>query len=101
MTQISEPFDFSVEDKLLKNPKNAAVYLAEILESGDIELFQEGLRHVAKAQEGGVRAIAEQAHLDRANLYKSLSKKGKPQFDTVNKMLSAMGLQITITPAHQ
>ena len=100
MTQLSEPFDFGVEDKILRNPENAAIYLAEILESGDIELFQEGLRHVAKAQEGGVRAIAEQASLDRANLYKALSKKGEPQFDTVNKMLSAMGLQITITPVH-
>jgi probable addiction module antidote protein len=101
MTQTSEPFDFGIEDRLLKNPRNAAVYLAEILESGDIALFQEGLRHVAKAQEGGVRAVAEHAHLDRANLYKSLSKNGKPQFDTINKMLAAMGLQITITPAHQ
>ena len=55
------------------------------------------LRHVAKAQEGGVRGIAQQADLDRANLYKALSKKGKPQLETVSKALSALGLRFTVT----
>jgi DNA-binding phage protein len=50
MGQASKPFDFGVRDKLLRDPDNAAIYLAECLESGDFELFQEGLRHVAKAQ---------------------------------------------------
>jgi probable addiction module antidote protein len=100
MTQLGRPFDFSSRNELLRDPENAAIYLAEFLESGDMELFQEGLRHVAKAQEGGVRAVAEQADLGRTNLYKALSRKGNPQMVTVNKMLAAMGLKLTVTPAH-
>lgn len=95
MTAPSKPFDFKLRD-----PENAAVYLAECLEDGDIALFQEALQHVAKAQEGGVRAVAEHADLNRENLYRALSKSGKPQLETVSKMLSAMGLRFTITQAH-
>jgi probable addiction module antidote protein len=99
MTQLGRPFDFSSRDELLRDPENAAIYLAEFLESGDMELFQEALRHVAKAQEGGVRAVAEQADLGRTNLYKALSRNGNPQMATVNKMLAALGLKLTVTRA--
>lgn len=101
MTQLGRPFDFSSRDELLSDPENAALYLAEFLESGDMELFQEGLRHVAKAQEGGVKAVAEQAELGRANLYKALSKRGNPQMGTVTKMLAALGLKLTVMSVHQ
>ena len=100
MTGTSAPFDFGLRDKLLRNPENAALYLAECLEDGDIELFQEALRNVAKAQEGGVRAVAKHADLNRESLYKALSKEGKPQLATISKMLSALGLRLTITAAH-
>lgn len=100
MTDTSEPFDFGSRDELLRDPENAALYLAEYLEEGDMALFQEALRTVAKAQEGGVRAVAKQADVSRENLYRALSKTGKPQLDTVAKTLSALGLKFTITPAH-
>lgn len=99
MTRASRAFDFDQYDELLRDPRNAAAYLAEFLESGDMELFQEGLRHVAKAQEGGLKALADQANLGRESLYKSLSKTGNPQMATVNKMLSALGLKLTVTAA--
>lgn len=57
MTRASRPFDFDKYEYLLRDPETAAVYLADFLESGDMELFQEGLRHVAKAQEGGIKAV--------------------------------------------
>lgn len=99
MSRASRPFDFEAYDELLRDPKNAAVYLAEFLESGDMELFQEALRHVAKVQEGGIKAVAEQAELGRESLYKSLSKKGNPQMATVNKTLAALGLKLTVIAA--
>lgn len=98
MTEVSRPFDFGVRDELLRDPDNAALYLGDFLESGDIELFQEGLRHVAKAQEGGVRAVAAEANLNRESLYRSLAKDGKPKMETVTKMLTALGLKMTVTP---
>jgi probable addiction module antidote protein len=99
MISPSKPFDFSFRDELLRDPENAAIYLAECLEDGDMELFQEALRHVAKAQEGGIKAVAEHADLNRENLYRALSKSGKPQLETISKMLSAMGLRFTVTAA--
>ena len=68
MTAASEPFDFSVRDELLRDPENAAIYLEGCLEDGNMELFQEALRNVAKAQAGGVKAVAEQASVNRENL---------------------------------
>ena len=100
MSGTSEPFDFSLRDKLLRDPENAALYLAGCLEDGDIELFQEALRNVAKAQEGGVRAVARQGTLNRENLYKALAKEGNPKLATISKMLSALGLRLTVTSAH-
>ena len=98
MTATSEAFDYSLRDQLLRDPENAAIYLAECLEDGDIELFQEALRTVAKSQKGGVRAVAKQADLNRESLYKALSRQGKPQLATVSKMLAALGLRFSIRP---
>jgi len=100
MTAPNKPFDFSGRDELLRDAEQAAIYLEECLVDGNIELFQEALHTVAKAQEGGVRAVAEQANLNRENLYRALTKKGKPQMETITKMLSALGMRISITAIH-
>jgi probable addiction module antidote protein len=100
MSAPSKPFDFSMKDELLRDPENAAFYLEQILEGGNIELFQEALRHVAKAQEGGVAGIARKANVSREHLYDALSKDGNPRMETVNKILSALGLRFSITQAH-
>jgi len=100
MTEPSKQFDFGGRDELLRDPDLAAVYLDECLVDGDLALFQEALRNVAKAQEGGVKAVAAQADLNRENLYRALSKKGNPKMETVTKMLSVLGMRITVTPIH-
>jgi probable addiction module antidote protein len=79
LTCLGKPFDLSARGELLRDPENAAVYLEEILESGNIELFQEALRNVAKAQEGGVKGVAAKANLNGENLYDAFSAKGKPK----------------------
>ncbi len=91
------PFDFSGRDELLKNPENAALYLEGCLIDGNMELFQEALGNVAKAQ-GGMTALAEETNLTRQALYRSLSKDGNPQMDTITKVLHAMGMRISIVP---
>ena len=101
MTSASKPLDFGFRDELLRDPEHAAFYLEQILESGNMELFQEALRNVAKAQDGGVSAVARKANVSRENLYDALSRTGKPQMETVTKTLSALGLRFAITPAHR
>ena len=91
----SKAFDFSSRDELLKDPKYAAVYLEECLADGDMELFQSALKDVAKAQ-GGMQNLANTTHLNRENLYKALSKNGKPQMETITKVLGALGMRLSI-----
>ncbi len=98
----SRPFDFDNYDELLRDPENATIYLAEFLgKRRHGAVSGKALRHVAKAQAGGVKGVAESANLSRVNLYKALSRKGKPQMETVYKTLTALGLHFTITPAQQ
>ena len=101
MSQASRPLDYSFRDELLRDPENAAFYLEQVLEGGDIQAFQEALLNVAKAQEGGVSAVAKKAKLNRENLYDALSRNGKPQMETVTKTLSALSLRISITADHR
>lgn len=93
----SVPFDFSSREELLKDSKNAAAYLEGCLEDGNMELFREALQHVAKAQ-GGMKALAMETELGRESLYKALSKKGKPQMETITKVLHALGLRFSLQP---
>lgn len=51
MTGPSKPFDFSGLYELLRDPEYAAIYLSDILATGDIELVEEALKDVAAAQE--------------------------------------------------
>ncbi len=97
--KASVPFDFTIRDELLKDPKNASVYLEECLADGNLELFQESLKHVAKAQ-GGMSALAAETNLTREALYRSLSKKGNPKMDTITKVLNALGMRISIVPTN-
>jgi len=93
----SVPLDFSGRDELLKDPKHAVAYLEECFVDGNLELFQEALRDVAKAQ-GGMSALARETKISREALYRALSKKGNPQFETIFKVVSAMGFKFSIVP---
>lgn len=98
MTHPAKPFDFSGRDALLRDPEHAALYLADFLETGDLDLFCEALRHVAKAQAGGVTGVARKADLSRENLYDALSRTGNPTMETVTRTLAAMGLALSVRP---
>ncbi len=97
MTRTSRPFQ-ELSDELLKDPETAALYLEEILQDGDMELFKVALKNVASARLGSVKALADEANLGRESLYKSLSKSGNPKLETLNKVLSASGLRFSIVP---
>ena|SRR5271155_5432544 len=83
--------------KFLKDPKVAVVYLEECLQDGNMELFTAALKHVAEAR-GGLSTLAKKTSLNRESLYRTLSQNGNPRLDTLNKVLSAMGLRIGVLP---
>ena len=59
--------------------------------------FKEALKNVADARVGGMSALAESTNITRESLYRALSEKGNPRFDTLNKVLHAVGLRISVT----
>ena len=59
--------------------------------------MQAAIGDVAKAR--GMGQIAEAAGVGRESLYKSLSKDGNPSFQTIVKVVQALGGRLTIQAA--
>jgi len=99
MTKAKPSTSFNAtSDQLLQDPETAAMYLEEILIDGDIELFKQALKEVASARVGSMAELARETDLAREALYRSLSRKGNPRLDTLNKVLHAAGLRLSIAP---
>ena len=86
---------FDIADYLDSN-EMIAEYLNTVLEQGDHSDVITAIGHVAKAM--GMGKIAEETGLSRPSLYKALSEGSKPQFETIMKVLRAIGGQIKIDP---
>ena len=81
----------------LKDPKFAHIYLNTLFEDSETtpsEIIQ-ALGDIAKAQ--GITDISRKTGLSRESIYKSLSGKTNPRFDTIFKIIKALGLSITVT----
>ena len=87
------PFDASdyLDDEVV-----IAEYLAAALEDPDPGAFLDAVADVAKAK--GMTAVAERAGLGRESLYKALRRGAQPRFDTVRRLLHALGVEIEIVP---
>lgn len=83
-------------NKALKDPKEAARYLNAAAEENDQALIIAALAQVAKAH--GLSRTAKMAAISRMGLYKTLSKKGNPEFRTFMGVLRASGLQMSFRP---
>ena len=87
--------DYKTSD-YLKTPEDIAAYLNEVLEEDDPKLLMLALRNVADAT-GGISALAEQTGLNRESLYKTLSGKRNPGIETINMILHAFKLRLSVT----
>nr|WP_218961604.1 hypothetical protein [Leptospirillum ferriphilum] len=72
--------DEAMAELFLEDATFATRYLNEILEEGDQADLLIALRQMAKAF-GGAPKIAEKAHLDPTQLYRTLSQPGDAQPD--------------------
>jgi probable addiction module antidote protein len=79
----------------LQTADDIAAYLEAVFEDGDPELITHALGAVARSQ--GMTEIARRTGLGRQSLYKALSPDGRPEFDTVLKVVQALGLKLTVT----
>ncbi len=86
---------FDIAD-YLDNTEMITEYLNEVLVYGSEADLLVAIGHIAKSI--GMTKIAQESGLSRPSLYKALSDGSKPQFDTIIKILKAIGLQIQINP---
>lgn len=78
----------------LDSPEMIHEYLKAAFEDGDSELLIVAIGNVAKAK--GMSEIARKTNLSRQNLYKALSPGGSPKFNTIKKVIEALGCKLAI-----
>jgi len=87
--------DEAMADVYRNDPAYAVQLLNAILADGDQSEFLIALRQMAKAF-GGVQAVAEQAHLNPTQLYRTLSPDGNPALSSFSAILNAMGMRLSV-----
>jgi len=80
----------------LDSEEMIAEYLNQALASGDTDLLLSAIGDVAKAR--GMAQIARDTGLGRESLYKAFAAGAKPRFDTVLKVLRALGVEMHAYP---
>jgi probable addiction module antidote protein len=88
------PFDAS---DYLDTEDVIAEYLAVALEDPDSDAFLAAVCDVAKAR--GMTDVAANAGLGRESLYKALKPGAQPRFDTVRRLLTALGVRLDVVAA--
>ena len=90
MALKTTPFDPA---EYLEDEASCTNYLNSAFESGDPAIIADALGVIARAK--GMSSVAKETDLGRESLYKALSKKGNPEFGTIIKVMSSLGLQLT------
>jgi probable addiction module antidote protein len=80
----------------LDSPEAIAVFLNEILEENNPALLASALGDIARAK--GMTDIAKSTGITREALYKALRPDSAPRFDTLNKVISALGVRLVAEP---
>jgi probable addiction module antidote protein len=79
----------------LDSDKAIRAYMEEAIATQDAAFIASALGVVARAR--GMSQIAKKAGLSRESLYKALSADGNPAFDTMIRVLGALGLKFSVT----
>lgn len=83
----------------LDNDTVIAEYLNAALEDENPDVFLHAIADVAKAR--GMSQLAKDTGLGRESLYKALAPGAKPRYDTVLKLIRALGVDLHTIPAHR
>jgi probable addiction module antidote protein len=86
ITKVWDPAEHLVTET------DMAMYLEAALNEGDPRVIAAALGDIARAK--GMTQIAKQTGLGRESLYKALSVDGNPEFSTIMKVISALGLKL-------
>ena len=88
MTQFTH---FDAAD-YLDNEETIAAYLTEALDDPDPDMFIIAVKTVARAR--GMTQLAKDSGLGRESLYKALSPGAKPRYETIMKVVRALGVKL-------
>ena len=80
----------------LQNPVFAIGYLNEALVDEDPQVFLIALQDVLKAQQNSIATVAQKSQMSRQNVYRMLSKRGNPQWKSLNALFNTLGLQMQL-----
>ena len=78
----------------LETDEDIRGFLREVANTGDTADFIHALNITARAK--GMTKVAEQVGVTRASLYKSLSENGNPRFETIHKVVEALGCKLAV-----
>lgn len=84
--------------KYLESEDDIAAYLNAALEDGDTAIIAAALGDIARAK--GMTQLAKETGITRDGLYKALSPSGNPSFETVQKVVRALGLKLDVALAN-
>ncbi len=79
----------------LKTDEDIKIFLKESADTGNASDFIHALNTAARAK--GMTEVAKQAGVTRASLYKSLADDGNPRFDTITKIVEALGCKLVVS----
>ena len=84
----------------LRTPEEMAAYLEACLDEahGDAAFIAKALGDIARAK--GMSQVARDAGLSRESLYKALSGERSPAFETILKVMGALGLKLHAEAVH-
>ena len=79
----------------LETDAEIQAFLRETDITGDASDFIHALSIAARAK--GMGEVAKQAGVTRASLYKSLADDGNPRFETITKIVEALGCKLVVS----
>jgi probable addiction module antidote protein len=89
------PFDAA---DYLVNDEIIAEYLTAALEDENPDIFLVAVKDVARVR--GMTQLAKDTGLGRESLYKALAPGAKPRYDTVLKVVCALGVSLQAKTVH-
>ena len=93
MTIKTKTFDVAEH---LEDEETIAEYLNMALEDPNPEMLLLAVKNIARAR--GMTQLAQDTGLGRESLYKALSDGAKPRYDTVLKVVRALGVRLHAEP---
>jgi probable addiction module antidote protein len=81
----------------LKSEAAIEEFLAAAMEDPNPDVFLAALGEVAKVR--GIATLAERSGLGRESLYKTLAPGAKPRYETICKLVDALGVKLTVKAA--